>query len=322
MDQGGLTILTVGDVTVDEYLSISKGDAELLCDIHHDKCRISFDYGEKIPVENYHFGFGGSALNTSIGFARLGFKAKIAGFCGEDTRSQELTDFLKKGGVDTQALKKEGEMNRSSIIIFAGERTVFSYHAKRDYRTLELPKCDWLYLASASEGSNELCTAILSAVKTGAKLVINPGSWELKHFDKFKTIAQESIAIILNMSEAEIITGKKSIRQQVDGIHKLGAKIAVITDGKNGSYASAANRILHLGIFASEAVDSTGAGDSFSCGFIAGLIYKKSLEQAMIWGMANSTSVVEKIGANTGLLKYDEIERVVRSVRDIQPQQI
>lgn len=308
--------MTIGDVTVDEFLRLNNRDAALLCDIHREKCRISFDFGEKIPVEDYLLAFGGSALNTAVGFSRLGLKTSISGICGEDDDSRKLIDFLKNEEVETSHLIKEGVCNRSSIIIFKNERTIFSYHAKREYAKLTLPKTDWIYLASATEGSEILVEKIALLIKFGAKLVINPGSWELRNFDKFKRIAKESILIILNKSEADMIVGEGKPKEQLEKIHALGAKIAVITDGKNGAYASAAGRAIHLGIFASEPVDTTGAGDSFSCGFVAGMIYSQSLDEAMKWGMANSASVVEKVGANDGLMSKSAIEKTVKSVWD------
>ena len=52
-------------------------------------------------------------------------------------------------------------------------------------------------------------------------------------------------------------------------------------------------------------VDRTGAGDAFSSGFTAVIAAGESLERAVTFASANSTSVVTKIGAKAGILPHD-----------------
>ena len=49
-------------------------------------------------------------------------------------------------------------------------------------------------------------------------------------------------------------------------------------------------------------VDRTGAGDAFGSGFLSQWALGKSLKQSVVFASANSTSVVTKIGAKTGIL--------------------
>jgi sugar/nucleoside kinase (ribokinase family) len=55
----------------------------------------------------------------------------------------------------------------------------------------------------------------------------------------------------------------------------------------------------------SPVVDRLGAGDAFCSGVVAMIATGKTLEEAIIFGSANSTSVVGKIGAKTGILHKD-----------------
>ncbi len=52
-------------------------------------------------------------------------------------------------------------------------------------------------------------------------------------------------------------------------------------------------------------VDRTGAGDAFVSGFTAMIAEEKTLEEALVFASANSTSVVSKIGAKAGILSID-----------------
>ena len=57
-------------------------------------------------------------------------------------------------------------------------------------------------------------------------------------------------------------------------------------------------------------VDSTGAGDAFGSGFVAGLMLGKPIEEAVEWGKKQAASVVEHIGAKKGLLTRDQISKI------------
>jgi sugar/nucleoside kinase (ribokinase family) len=56
-------------------------------------------------------------------------------------------------------------------------------------------------------------------------------------------------------------------------------------------------------------VDTTGAGDAFASGMVSGVLYGKSYEQAVDWGIKNATGVLKYIGAKKGLLSLAEINK-------------
>jgi len=316
------SIQTIGDLTQDTILEIDESEAELLCDVRHRDCEIAFKYGEKIPVKKLTVGCGGSALNTAVGFSRLGLKTAIVGIVGNDPEADAVVQFLKDEKIDPAQIKKQGQTNRSSIISYKQERTILSYHAPRNYQGLSVAKSDWIYFASANKGIEVLIPKVLEKVGQGTKLAINPGSWELKNFEIFLPLVKVATTLILNKSEADLVVGESKITNQLAKLINLGTQIAVITDGRNGAYFAVKNQHFHIGIAPSDLLDSTGAGDSFSAGFLGGLIISSSLEQSAKWGMVNSASVVETIGANKGLLSRAEIESRAEKLKSLKLAQI
>jgi len=117
------------------------------------------------------------------------------------------------------------------------------------------------------------------------------------------------LSIILNTYQV-----KSSNRMRSSSILKsfksLGPKNVVITDGTNGSYAlDSDSNFFHQEIVASETVETTGAGDAYAAAFFAAFISNKPIQECMRWGALNSSSVIEHIGAQEGLLTLEEMEK-------------
>ena len=55
--------------------------------------------------------------------------------------------------------------------------------------------------------------------------------------------------------------------------------------------------------------ERTGAGDSFASAFISALALGKSPSEAITWAPVNSMSVVQKVGAQEGLLTRESLEK-------------
>ena len=318
----GVSIVTIGDSTTDRFLEVENQNATLLFTHRETEKDICFKFGEKIPVSDIHKGFGGSALNTAVGFSRLGIKTSIVTILGKDEEGNDALEFLKKNGVETVNSIQEEQTNQSTIIVYKNERTVLSYQAERDYSKLEIPKTDWLYLTSAGKGADEIIKKVQAHMSTGTKVCFNPGNWELLNFDKFTEIISGCEVLILNKFEADDIFSNNEIANQLEKISERRAKIAIITDARNGAYLRSEGKNYHMGILPSETIDPTGAGDSFSSGFISGLIYGVRPESAMKWGMANAASVVESVGANEGLLDKEKISNIIEEAASLKAEEI
>ena len=59
-------------------------------------------------------------------------------------------------------------------------------------------------------------------------------------------------------------------------------------------------------------VERTGCGDSYSTGFICALASGYDISTAMRWGTINAAFVLQKIGAQEGLLKKNELLRILK----------
>ncbi|MFC1612224.1 carbohydrate kinase family protein, partial [Patescibacteria group bacterium] len=112
------------------------------------------------------------------------------------------------------------------------------------------------------------------------------------------------------------------VKQLLKKLCALGPKTVIITDGSKGAYASDCKIHYKMGVFPIKIVEMTGAGDAFATGIIAALHYGKTIDEALRWGTANSTSVISSIGPQEGLLGQDGIQKILRKYSKIKPRRI
>ena len=79
-----------------------------------------------------------------------------------------------------------------------------------------------------------------------------------------------------------------------------------------GCIAGDNNHIFSVRAFQAEAIDTTGAGDTFVGAFIAALLQGKTLEECCRFSNAAASITVQHIGAAAGVESIDQIERIVR----------
>ena len=89
-------------------------------------------------------------------------------------------------------------------------------------------------------------------------------------------------------------------------LHERGVDIVVITDGDRGAMSSDGHAYHTVPAYQVEAQSTVGAGDAFAAGCISALWHGKPITQALNLGAANAASVCTQIGANAGILTWDE----------------
>lgn len=321
-----MDVVAVGDTTEDIFLGMH--DASLQCDIDGANCKLCLDYADKIAVDTKTvIPAVGNAANHAIGIARLGLSAGLYTVVGDDDQGKKAQEILQQNKVDTSflAFDKERGTNLSIVINFRTERTILVYHEPRTYKLPDISPTKWIYLTSASgSGVKDLHAQTLEFLDKHpeTKMAFNPGTHQI-HLgkDELMPVLKRTNLLFVNREEAaqvlEIET--RDIKTLAQGFHATGIATVIITDGADGAYASDGRQIYHLDIYPGNVVERTGAGDAFGSGLLAGLMHKKTLVEAMRWGNANSTSVVQFIGAREGLLEQSAIEHMIQEHSDISP---
>lgn len=322
-----LDVVAIGDTTQDIFLKMSEGS--LQCDVNDANCHLCFDYGDKIAVDQKtDIPAVGNAANHAIGVARLGLKSALYTVVGDDDQGHKALSVLEENKVTTDyvVFDKKNGTNLSIVINFRSERTIFVYHEPREYQLPELFSPSWLYLTSASGGGVEQLHSQVEAYlgkNSHVKLAFNPGTHQM-HLGKEKLLSllAHTDILFLNREEAARVleVHTNDVEQLIHGFFEFGVKTMVLTDGPKGSYASNGKDIYFLPIFDGPVVERTGCGDAYGSAFVSAVIKGKGLTDAMLWGNANSTSVLQYIGAREGLLTPDAIEAMIQENSRVQPE--
>lgn len=280
---------------------------------------ICLTLGSKIELDNLLMFSGGGGTNTAATFANQGLNVSFCGKIGEDCFGSFILAELKRLKVDTSLiLKSKNKITNTSIfLIFPNQdRTVLVYRASSDdFKRSELPwqkikKTKWFYLAPFSGKLANLTQDLVNfAVKNGIKIAWNPGYSQL-NFPKsvLKKILKNIDILILNQEEASSLAKipHEKEKEIFLNLRKMTKGIVIITKGKEGALVSDSKYLYKAPILKSKFIDSTGAGDAFGSGFLAGMIQKNNIIFATQLAIANSGFCVTKWGAKDGLLKKGE----------------
>lgn len=309
-------VITIGSATRDVYLESNVPKTISSSKFFTGKA-ICFPAGSKIGVDNLYFETGGSALNTSITFAKQGLKAGIICKIGyKDFGAKALKDRLREVGVSTKYILKDNkELTAYSIVVHStsGERTIFVYRGASsnisfkdiDFKFLKDTK--WIFITHLGGKSAKIFTPLIEkAVKNKVKIAMNPGVTQLKMGKDFIPFLNNVDLFFVNQEEAALLAGL-SFKNEDKIFKKLDnwvGGIVIMTKGPDG--VSVSDGKMHWNAPALKEprfIDRTGAGDAFASGFTSAIIKGKSIEDAIQLGSANATGVVGQWGANKGLLR-------------------
>lgn len=306
----------IGSAKIDIFLSVPRNSSH----VHLDKKanNLSVAYGQKILVERSSIMLGGNACNVSVGLSKLKIKTAIMAEVGKDEFSQKIINNLASENVNSDFLIQSfnNPSSFSVILSFEKDRTIFGEHFTREHDfSFENLSTKSIYLTSLGETWKNAYEETLRFVrKTSALLFFNPGTPQLKSgYAGIKEVLKSTDILFLNKEETLETLGLKNetpdIQELLISLQKLGPKTAVITDGKNGSFAiNEKQEFFSQPIIPTLIVEKTGAGDAYASGFLAAILSNLPIQTAMKWGTLNASSTMNAVGAQNGLLSKIEIE--------------
>jgi ribokinase len=315
-----MDLLTIGDVDIDFYMKIDEKEVVSSAE-SGGEAKICFYHGSKIPVSHFDTSIAGNSLNVGVGCTKLGLKTEIYTELGDDTNADKVISELGKlGVVTTYCIKnKDTPTNVHTVIVYSGDRTIFSYHEKRVYKIRNWEEPRWVYYTSLGHGFEDFQGELIKYLKTHNKVGVafNPGTIQMRAgLEKLKDFIKITDILFLNTEEAKRLVGDFALPELHKQLHLLGAKLSVITDGQRGASASDGDTVIEVNSYSDSrpVVDKTGAGDAFSSGFLSAIFYGKKMREALAWGVVNAGDQIKEIGALKGLCDKERLEKIVKEI--------
>lgn len=280
--------------------------------------------GETVTALGRYCEPGGKGYNQAVAAARLGAKVSFLGAIGNDSDGKMCMEFLRNEGITPVPeicetlpsayacilTDKEGE-NR--VTVYRGAAEALSPEFIRAQENV-IAQSDILLLNNEyPQSCNEAAMAI--AKRHGVKVVYNPAP--------ARPVTPEFLAgcclITPNLSETEVLLGKavsdpeeliKLFREK--GIHR-----AVVTLGSDGSLLIDGDAAYLFPARKVRAVDTTGAGDTFTAALCVALLEGKPLPQAVEFATNASALSVSKQYVMPGLPTREALETDYQTIKPI-----
>lgn len=257
---------------------------------------------------------GGSAANTAVGVAALGLRAGFVGRIAADRLGDVFARDIRAAGVEFSVPPATGgEPTARSIILVTpdAERSMSTFlgaaqelaAADIDPAQVEAAAITYIegYLWDRPAPIGAVRKAIAAARAAGRRVAFtlsDPFCVERHRADFLQLLRDGAFDIVFaNAHEAESLVGTADLAQMLTAMAAL-APLAVVTRSAQGAVvACGSERIAVPAAPTRQVVDTTGAGDLFAAGFLAGLARQRPLRDCARMGTIAAAEVIEHYGA-------------------------
>ena len=284
---------------------------------------------------------GGAPANLLTVAAHMGYQTEFIGKVGADMHGDFLKKTLEEEGIGTRYLiQDESFFTTLAFVEIAenGERH-FSFSRKpgadtqlraEELNQQLLENCKIFHFGALSLTNEPSRTATIEAVKgakaAGVLISYDPNYRESLWFDKQTAVSQMKSMIpyadIMKVSDEELVllTGIEDYNKAVTQLLELGPKLVAVTLGSDGVLLAREYKRERVEGFKVNAIDTTGAGDSFWGGFLSEYLkQEKSLKEftweeiknCAVYGNATAALCVQRRGGIPAIPKKKEVEQFI-----------
>ncbi|WP_046228266.1 ribokinase [Paenibacillus dauci] len=265
--------------------------------------------GETVLGDSFKTVPGGKGANQAVAAARLGADVTMIGRVGDDHLGTAILQNFKDNHVNTNYVEPVTDMESGTahIILAEGDNSIIVVKAANDHVTPE-------YVSKAIEviqNSNmvmiqqeipEETVAYVSEIcaKANVPLLLNPAP--ARHVSE--AVIKNISYITPNEHEASIVFEGMTLEQAL----RQYPNILFVTEGSNGVRYYDGQQEVVVPTYKVEAIDTTGAGDTFNAAFGVALAEGQSLQDALRFGNRAASLSVTKFGAQGGMPTRQEVE--------------
>lgn len=286
---------------------------------------ISDDYDTNFTCNKYSRFFGGSPANITMNIKKLGGNPVITSCVGNDGLGDFLVNNLKKNNINTELINRVNNSTSMVLVTKSKETPLPIFYRSADYNleytseidsTLKNSKIVHFscWPISQSKSRKMIEKVIEEARRNDVLIGFDPNYhemiWERGHdgIEYIKSLICKVDIIKPSEVDAERIFGADTPENHVNKFIQYGAKLVIMTLGKDGAIVSNGNETIKFKTLATEVVDTTGAGDAFWGGFYTAMTSNYTLKEALNIGFATSAFKLKHLGAIAELPSIEELK--------------
>lgn len=260
------------------------------------------DKGETILGESFKTVPGGKGANQAVAASRLGAEVTMIGRVGDDDFGKEIIKNFSKNNVLTQCVERVTGMESGTahITLAEGDNSIIFVKGANDIVTVEyieqklevIRESDIVLIQQeipeeTVEYVSETCYSL------GVPLLLNPAPAR----PLSQNVIERATYITPNELEAAVLFGSDDIHAAL----KQYPNKVFITEGKNGVRYHDGEKEVLIPSYQVEAVDTTGAGDTFNAAFAVALAEGEGFSDSIRFANRAASLSVTKFGAQGGM---------------------
>jgi len=265
----------------------------------------------------------GTAAGPAVDLAKLGASVRVIGALGDDLIGDIVAAAMARHGVDTAGLVRKKEAQTSATILPIrpnGERPAL--HVPGATRLFSRTDIDLEHItgsralligapdALAGLTGEELADVARTARSQGALVavdVLHPG--RPQDLERLAPLLGQADWFLPNGDQLLALTGRASLDGAMDDIVALGTRGVAVTLGADGCRVATGQdpAAMALPAIKVDVVDTTGCGDGFTAGMLAGLLLGADPVDAAWLGVACGSLVATGLGSDAGIESLGQV---------------
>ncbi|MCC9654295.1 ribokinase [Rhodopirellula halodulae] len=276
--------------------------------------------GETLAGQSLHQGMGGKGANQAVVAARLGADVSFIAKVGDDGFGQQALDAYTADGIDVSFVQREPDCPTGTAAIMVDDDAenciivVAGANAKLTADDVQSAR------AAIEQSDAVLCqleTPVEAAIKAfriaraaGVRTVLTPAPAKLVT-DELLSLCDVCVPNRTEIAEmvGQPVRSDADASSAAESLRKRGVKQVALTLGGDGVLVLDDSGIQHVASHKVDAVDTTGAGDSFTGALAVSLSEGLSLVEAARKASIVAAISVTRMGTQTSFPTQKEIQQ-------------
>lgn len=283
--------------------------------------------GQEVIAQDCVLTLGSSSAICAMGLARLGTRVIFVSRIGADIWGDYCLDVLKARGIDTTRVIRDPSLKTGVTVSISSpaDRALVTYVGSiGEVREADVPQglldeVQHLHVSSyflQTRLREGICRLFQRARDRGVTTSLDPGFDPQNRWTAdVKTVALMADVFLPNEVELEAITGCATPDEGLLALDDRRTR-TVVKLGRAGAMTREQGETIRVGAFSIDAIDTTGAGDSFNAGFLYGFVRQLPVSECLLHANACGALSTRELGGTAAQPTLEEVSALISSAQE------